>query len=135
MNALSIRQPWAWLICAGYKVIENRVWPTTFRGRIYVHAGQKVDHEGAVWLWENRWRLGIQGVIDGACESVNFPQRAGIIGEVDIVDCVTQSASLWFEGPFGFVLRNPTLYERPIPCRGRLGFFEPQTEAVKAREP
>ena len=39
MKALSIKQPWAWLICAGYKDIENRDWSTKFRGRIYVHAG------------------------------------------------------------------------------------------------
>ena len=61
MKALSIRQPWAWLICAGYKDIENRDW---FIGRkpalggrfqdrglelpqrIYVHAGKQPDKEG-----------------------------------------------------------------------------------------
>lgn len=30
---LSIRQPWAWLIVNGYKDIENRTWPTHFRGK------------------------------------------------------------------------------------------------------
>ena len=25
MKALSIRQPWAWLICSGYKDIENKI--------------------------------------------------------------------------------------------------------------
>ena len=38
--ALSIRQPWAWLIVNGHKDIENRDWPTNFRGRLLVHAGQ-----------------------------------------------------------------------------------------------
>ena len=50
-------------------------------------------------------------------------QRGGIIGEAEIVDCVDHSASPWFVGPFGFVLRNA----RPLPFRplkGRLGFFE-----------
>lgn len=37
--ALSIRQPWAWLIVNGHKDIENRDWPTNFRGRLLVHAG------------------------------------------------------------------------------------------------
>lgn len=30
MAALSIRQPWAWLVVQGYKDIENRDWPTNF---------------------------------------------------------------------------------------------------------
>ena len=45
MKALSIRQPWAWLIVAGYKDVENRTWATDFRGRIYVHAGQRYDNQ------------------------------------------------------------------------------------------
>jgi hypothetical protein len=32
MKALSIRQPWASLIVAGYKDIENRSWRTSYRG-------------------------------------------------------------------------------------------------------
>ena len=36
-------------------------------------------------------------------------RKGAIIGEVDIVDCVTKSTSPWFEGPFGFVLRNHLL--------------------------
>lgn len=40
MLALSIRQPWAWLIINGGKDIENRDWPTKFRSRILVHAGK-----------------------------------------------------------------------------------------------
>ena len=38
MLALSIRQPWAWLILNGGKDIENRSWPTKVRGRVLVHA-------------------------------------------------------------------------------------------------
>ena len=36
---LSIRQPYAWLIVNGFKPVENRTWPTRFRGRILIHAG------------------------------------------------------------------------------------------------
>jgi hypothetical protein len=43
MKALSIKQPWAWLIVSGHKDIENRNCPTRFRGRLLVHAGKKVD--------------------------------------------------------------------------------------------
>src|SRR3954452_3561016 len=39
MKALTIRQPWAALIMAGSKDVENRVRPTSFRGRLAIHAG------------------------------------------------------------------------------------------------
>jgi ASCH domain len=38
MKALPIRQPYAWLIVNGHKDIENRAWPTKFRGRVLIHA-------------------------------------------------------------------------------------------------
>ncbi len=51
MKALSIRQPWAWLIVNGYKDVENRTWdcPRTFHPpeRIYVHAGLKPSN---LWI-------------------------------------------------------------------------------------
>ena len=50
MKALSIRQPWAWLIVHGHKDIENRTWTTSFRGRLLVHAGKSFDKEGYRWV-------------------------------------------------------------------------------------
>ena len=54
-------------------------------------------------------------------------QRGGIVGEAEIVDCVTQSPSPWFVGEYGFVLRNakPLPFE---PCKGALGFFKPNRQ-------
>jgi hypothetical protein len=42
MKALSIRQPWASLIVAGYKDIENRSWRTSYRGPVLIHSAQRV---------------------------------------------------------------------------------------------
>ena len=39
LKAISIRQPWAWLIVNGYKDVENRIWATSLRGRVLIHAG------------------------------------------------------------------------------------------------
>ena len=137
MKALSIKQPWSYLICAGHKDIENRDWPTRLRGRVYVHAGKKVDQEGAIWLWQSRNKLGI-------CECpllldwtgvANTWNQSAIIGEVDIVDCLTESASIWFTGNYGLVLANPVLYDKPIPCKGKLGFFKPVTSHPTPHRP
>ena len=43
MKALTIKQPWAHLIIHCGKDIENRDWPTRFRGRIAIHASKRVD--------------------------------------------------------------------------------------------
>lgn len=120
MKALSIKQPWAWLICAGYKDIENRGWNTSFRGRIYVHTGKMVDWDMQLAIMKKQLTLPNKAEE----ELPAFYALRAIIGEVDIVDCVTESKSPWFIGPYGFVLKNPVLYETPIPYRGKLGFFE-----------
>ena len=128
MLALSVKQPWAWLIVHGLKDIENRTWPPGFRGRIYVHASKRFDYEGWGSLCRNpRGRLDKvdpkDWAIIWAIITVN-PTLGAIIGEVDIVDCVAESDSPWFTGPYGFVLRNPVAYECPIPWRGKQRFFE-----------
>ena len=41
MKTLSIRQPFASLICRGIKTIENRSWDTTYRGKLLIHSSGK----------------------------------------------------------------------------------------------
>jgi hypothetical protein len=38
MKALSVRQPYTALICAGVKTVENRSRPTNYRGKLLIHA-------------------------------------------------------------------------------------------------
>lgn len=131
MKALSIKQPWAWLICAGYKDVENRSWRTDFRGRIYVHAGKKADE--VVWADVFRGRVADVDSIFRAMRESNKPEQLGaIIGEVDIVGCKFRFGeendnlySPWHvPGQYGLILKNPVLYDKPIPYKGQLGFFE-----------
>lgn len=116
MKAISIRQPWAWLIMHGGKDIENRTWSTNVRGRVLVHAAKGMSNSEWVDAANHAGHLGIM------IPQKEELQRGGIIGSVDIVDCVTESDSPWFFGPRGFVLRDP----RPCDFRslaGALGFF------------
>lgn len=126
-KVLSIRQPWAWFIIHGYKPVENRTWKTNFRGRVYVHAGKEFDHDGFAWIWGRRRQLGLSTYIDFELLTADFMEGkdlyGGIIGTVDIVNCVTSHPSPWFAGPYGFVLENPQPIEF-IPMRGQLGFFD-----------
>jgi len=129
--ALSIRQPWAWLIINAGKDIENRIWPTRFRGRVLIHASKgmtRQEYEEAMnWIVFNA-RL----PLDFHEPQMDELQRGGIIGETEIVDCVTRSTSPWFVGKYGFVMRNT----KPLPfraCRGALGFFNPGNDEVSDR--
>ncbi len=120
MRSLSIRQPWAWLVVNGYKDIENRTWNTSFRGRMYVHAGRRIlpdDFPG------QREHIRASGIVIPS----ELP-RGAILGEVTVADCVRESDSPWFCGPYGFILTEPIAYARPITCRGQLGFFTPEQQ-------
>lgn len=126
MKALSIRQPWAWLIIHGGKDVENRSWPTWFRGQVLIHASKGMSKEE----WEDGYeyaRYGVGGIIIPGPDQL---QRGGIIGQAEIIDCVTSSDSPWFEGPHGFILRNA----KPVPFRpfkGELGLFETHLELTE----
>ncbi len=112
MKALSVRQPFAWAIVHGGKDVENRSWATSYWGPVLIHAGMRWHDVTPAMLAR---RMGVQVPAD-------LP-RGGIIGRVEIVDCVESSESPWFEGPYGFVLTDP----RPLPFRplvGKLGFFD-----------
>jgi hypothetical protein len=118
MIALSIRQPWAWLIVHGYKDVENRTWPTRRRGPFLVHAGKTLDHEGYEFVeaeWSHIWMPAPKDL-----------ELGGIVGRATLTDCVHIHPSPWFSGPCGFVLADaePLPFQ---PCRGMLGFFTPET--------
>ena len=114
MKVLSIRQPWAWLIVNGHKDVENRKWKTNFRGQVLIHASKQIDADGAIWVEET---------FPGLCKYPTQLERGGIVGTVEIVDCVDKMQSLWFFGPFGFVLKRAVPLNF-FPMKGKLGFFE-----------
>lgn len=114
-KALSIRQPWCHHILFDGKDVENRDWATKFRGEVLIHASKGFD----------------------TCDREDIEARnmhlGGIVGIMEIVDCVSEMDSKWFFGKFGFVILNARPIEF-ISCKGALGFFTPdptQQYAVK----
>ena len=126
MKALSIRQPWAFLIMSGGKDIENRTWHTKFRGRFLVHAASGMTRHEFLSAFDFMAQRGIKPPFPVPPDNL---LRGGIIGTVELVDSVDHSDSPWYMGEKGFVLRDP----RPlpfIPMKGRLGFFDVPADAV-----
>lgn len=125
MKAISIRQPWAWLIVNGYKDIENRSWRTKYRGQVLIHASQGVKTIEYVRASTLANQLGI------TLPKINDFETGGIVGVATITDCVEQSESPWFVGEKGFVLADA----RPlkfIQMKGKLSFFETGIEPEEA---
>ncbi len=132
--ALSGYAEWMFCMCKSWKDIENRNWslcryfkPAQLPVRVYLHASKTAASREEI----NFIRLTLSSEERTVFDDVNFALLRGhIIGEVDITDCVTESKSPWFVGEFGFVLANPVLYDTPIPCKGKLGFFRPDIRIV-----
>ena len=123
--ALSIRQPWATLIVLGYKDIENRQWPSKYRGPLYIHAGKTMSR----MEWQDAKDFATP-ILQACClEPFLFPSfdsqflaKGGIIGKVTMTDCVEDHPSPWFMGDYGFVFKDATAIPfRPL--KGQLGFF------------
>lgn len=113
--ALSIRQPWAWLIVHGHKVVENRKWRTATRGWVGIHAGKTLDTDGLDFVRDEFPHIALPETFD----------RGGMVGCARLVGCVDRLDSPWFFGPVGFLFEDA----RPLPfcaCKGQLGFFRPQ---------
>ena len=119
MKAISIRQPWSWLIVNGIKDIENRKWRTDYRGPLLIHASKLWDQEGYEFIQSRggEWKT------DFLQEKEDF-ERGYLIGMVEMIDCVEHHPSKWFFGPWGFVFESPEVWADPIPYRGQLGLFD-----------
>ena len=142
MITLSVKQPWAYLLCTGIKNIENRTWklPEKFIGkRVLIHASGKPAMRGFYGVpfpdefWNNLSDKGkdkLAGDID---------VRSAIIGSVRFVDCVINHESIWaekcdplysdktggiIEATYNWVVADPILFDKPIlNIKGKLRFW------------
>jgi hypothetical protein len=141
MKALSGRQPWWWAILHAGKRIENRVWNTSYRGPILLHAAKVCTAKEFVDACD--WMIHA-GVIQSIKDVPPFKQlaRGGVVGQANIVDVIPPNGldansprmksvdARWhMPGQFGFILTDV----KPLPffaCKGSLGLFElPYTHA------
>lgn len=130
--ALSIRQPWAWLIASGCKNVENRTWRTRNRGSFLVHASSSMtsaEYDACV-LFVASFAPSLASIIPPLSD---LP-LGGIVGRATLLDCVTSHPSEWFCGPYGFVVSD-AVATAFIPCKGRLGFWRCETSATGPQLP
>ena len=119
---ISVRQPWAWLIINYGKDIENRDWPTNYRGAVLIHASRWFG-KGEVYD-DFQFAKRLAPPPHGSVTLNDLRAQCGhIIGRVNLIDCVEKSESPWFFGRYGFVLKGAEPIT-PIPFKARLGLFD-----------
>ena len=136
MKAISIKQPWAYLIAAGIKDIENRTWkcPGKYIGeRVLIHAS-KTQYETPMYLLTDEQYDSIKQ--EKRIEINNSLEYGCIIGSIEIVDCVINHSSIWAEKTalpeqldnkciWNWVLANPILFDEHIlNVKGKLSFWD-----------
>lgn len=143
MKTISIKQPWASLIVEGIKDIENRTWPTKFRGRVLVHSSATNLLNRCKFYDDILSTMQIRDVCIKGKETAIFGchlDTSAIIGSVEIVDCVINHESIWAEHStskfqkisgnyktipvYNWVLANPIKFPEPIPAKGKLSFWD-----------
>src|SRR3954470_3027657 len=96
MKCLTVRQPWAYLIIAGIKRIENRSRATKFRGRLAIHAAQKLDGDWNDILDAEGGPVGLDEEVEVQGGTVLPPVSSlplgAIVGTVEVTDCVPYDA-------------------------------------------
>lgn len=129
LPALTIRQPWADHVLADAfaKDVENRSWPTSYRGPLVVHAAREVDPFGVAFL-----NMPITAEQDR--------DRGHLLGLVDLVDvhrdgspaCAAWDCAVnpwaFHEGAetarvYHWRLEHPRRMVTPFRARGRVGLW------------
>lgn len=119
MKALTICQPYAELIARGEKLIENRSWPTSYRGPLAIHAGKSLQ-----WFDDDNHPKANYGI---KREAVPF---GAVVAVADLIGCLRVAqlppelrSSEHANGPWCWVLENVIRLD-PVPCRGAQGLWE-----------
>lgn len=147
MKTLSVKQPFAYLLCAGIKDIENRTWklPEKYRNEwALIHASTNIRQSIGELLTQEQL-YAIKSLPDKNKASFFNGRQVehAIIGSVRFVDCVINHESIWAEKTevindpeltflpaygkkiYNWVLANPILFDNPIlNVKGKLGFWD-----------
>lgn len=128
MKALTICQPYAHMIACGEKRVENRTWPTQYRGPLLIHAGKS-----RAWLTDSD----PDGMAFGA-----------VVATAQLVDCLRVERIKcgdyadrypWLKGhrhalgPWCWVLGDVAVLQEPVPARGAQGLWDlpwPSSDSV-----
>lgn len=130
MKVLSVKQPWASLICAGIKDVENRTWkPKDVPGRILIHAGStKVSSNFFANNREEYESYITNEIFYGNLAQLDTLPTGAIIGYVTVTGFEDDyTGSVWDGGlqNIKWKLEDAWLFDKPIlNVKGKLNLFD-----------
>ena len=113
-KAITVRQPWAWLIANAGKPFENRNWRTHYRGTLIIHAGLGMTR--GEYDRCRRWYLDARKFDATEQDRANMPEdlppaeeleRGGFVAVAESCGPVTGAPLRyggWFCGPHAILL-------------------------------
>jgi hypothetical protein len=163
MRALTLTQPWAGLVAAGVKLVENRPRHMIKREdvgtRFAIHASRAIDAPtynriaqlapdvllfdeagGPVIPCKRDWyrlsRVTSAVIAVATLDSIVDPLACGIDPDSDVARAaLAPDQRRWFFGPIGYVLRDVRELAAPVPCRGYQAFWAlPADVAARVEE-
>lgn len=137
VKVLTVKQPWAFLLIAGLKDVENRNWPTNYRGELFIHASveKSFDWDALIWLMEQK-RMGefwtvirhfgliLKGELEKCKITKHHEEFGAILGSVNLTGCISNSTSPWAmpDSKFHWLVSDAKPIT-PIPARGSLSIW------------
>jgi predicted transcriptional regulator len=124
-KCLSLKQPYAELIVSGRKTVELRKWNTLFRGEFLIHASKAIDKDAC-----KVHGVDISSLTNGAIvgSAVLYDVKLYQSKKEFIADQSKHFAtSTYSANKYGFLLSNAKRFDKPIPMKGQLGFFNVNT--------
>ncbi len=130
MKVLSVKQPWATLICSGIKDVENRSWkPNNIPGRLLIHAGAtKIGSKTFAGVPEEIFSNVINHECLGNISVLESLPTGAIIGYVTVAGFEEgEMETVWADGPgvIKWKLEDAWMFDKPIlNVKGKLNLWD-----------
>lgn len=121
MKAISLKQPYAWLMAMGYKMPEFRNRKYSFRGECYIHASKKIDKGAFAWIAEHIPFCYIKEFMPDGLPPLGMFTTGKVIGKFNVIDCLSIEEAqakyprdIWLQGSNGELGKIVFITESPI---------------------
>lgn len=135
MKAITLWNPYPYLIANGFKKNETRGWATSYRGKIAIHSAKKNDNDIEMITRDLIYKLNHRKDI---VDVLKMNKEYGcIICTADLVDCIkitqgfvncTASEELivgdYTIGRYAWKLENVRMLDNPVPAKGKQRLWE-----------
>lgn len=138
-RALTIRNPYAWLIAQGEKDYETRGWKTDYRGPLAIHAGKyKPTRSDVVHMKNTLYQVMDRHHVDSQGDMA----YGAVLCIVNLVDCISTGDTMpdtWEQlpgmtqqefvfgdyspGRWAWKLELLEVFAKPVPATGKLGLW------------